>query len=776
MRLTPSSSKRFWSRVHPGKESSPRKYPQETASGIPLNSKLAGLSSLAGVGLMAFLPANTIQYAQSQSPVPGLQGEFPLEILSREDSSDLTVDLTTGETVATNGVSVVYGPVRMDAEQMRLDQQSGWIRAEGNVLLQSATNIWVGDSLSYNLSDQQIEAMDFRTGQSPAFVYGRYLGGSTSAEPGESLIARDAYFTTDDTAEPGYRVSAGRVKVVPGEYVSARNATLFYHDVPLFWLPYYRQSLKKDGNRFVFRPGYRSRFGAYLNSSYLWSFNESLQGQMDLDLRTRRGIAAGPKVEYDSEDFGQGSIEYKHFWDRNPDLFSDGRNIDSNRYRLDFSHWWMPRTNLQIRARASKLSDPFVHADFFENDFRTDPQPKTFVEIRQFWDNFSAGLTFQPRLNTFFEQTERIPELTLSSYRQELGETGLFYESRSSLGYYQKRFADLSSSDYSAYRADTYHQILQPNTYFGWLNVTPQAGVRATEYGESDGPGATTSSETRFVADMGVDLSAKASRTWRGYRNSFWDLRGLRHLLQPSIHYIYVPDPSADPGQLPQFDPVIPSLRLLPSHFPDYESVDAIEGRHNVRFGLFNKLQTYRGDELQNFVHWGLFMDWRLDDRPGVTELSDIYSDLDWRMQRWLSLTSEFRWDTSENRARLADHRLVIDPYDDWSFAVGHRYIRHNDLFGEGNNLFSTSLYYWLDDNWSFNATHFFEGRSSTLQEQIYSVYRDHSSFSTALRFRVREPQFQKKDFTISLEFSLKGFPGAEPGTHTNQPEYLLDY
>jgi hypothetical protein len=743
---------------------------------------VASLSSSTGSGaLTVALVTGGILFQGAQdlsAQADPFNERYPLEILSRDSESDLTLDINTGETVATNGVSVVYGPTRLNADSIRLNQESGWVRAQGNVLFQSGTNIWVGNSISYNLDDQSIEAYEFRTGQSPAYVYGRYLEGETSTNPGDSLIARDAWFTTDDTADPGYRVQANKVKVVPGEYIEATNALLLYHDIPLFWLPYYRQTLKEDGNRFVFLPGYRSRFGAYLNSSYLFNINESLEGQMDLDYRTRRGFAVGPQFRYDSADFGSGSLEYKHFWDQEPELFSNGRSIGGNRYRVDFSHWWMPKDDLQVRARLGKLSDPFVHADFFEDDFRRDPQPKTFLEVNKFWSNFSVGLTLQPRLNTFFEQTERIPDLTLSAYRQELGETGIFYESRSSLGFFQKRFADISSGDYSAYRADTYHQLLYPYTLFGWLNATPQAGLRLTEYGEADGPGASTRRQTRTMADFGIDLSAKASRTWRGYRNSFWNMRGLRHLFQPSVHYIYVPDPSVDPGQLPQFDPVIPTLRLLPSHFPDFESVDSLEGRHNVRLGLFQKLQTYREDDLQNFIHWGLFMDWRLDsgERPGINRFSDIYSDLDWRLQDWLTLTSEFRWDTENSRTRLADHRLIIDPYDRWSLAVGHRFIRHNDLFGEGNNLFSTSLYYWWDDNWSFNTTHFYEARSATLQEQIYSIYRDQRSFSTALRFRVRQPRFAESDVTLSLEFSLKGFPGADPGEDRNNPEFLLDY
>ena len=48
--------------------------------------------------------------------------------------------------------------------------------------------------------------------------------------------------------------------------------------------------------------------------------------------------------------------------------------------------------------------------------------------------------------------------------------------------------ATLSGSllqDYDAFRADSFHQFLYPNTYFGWLSVVPRVGFRATYYSDT---------------------------------------------------------------------------------------------------------------------------------------------------------------------------------------------------------------------------------------------------------------------------------------------------
>ena len=52
-----------------------------------------------------------------------------------------------------------------------------------------------------------------------------------------------------------------QVTVVPGEYISGRDAVLYLGNVPVMYYPYYRRSLKRHPNNFVFTPGYRNRFG-----------------------------------------------------------------------------------------------------------------------------------------------------------------------------------------------------------------------------------------------------------------------------------------------------------------------------------------------------------------------------------------------------------------------------------------------------------------------------------------------------------------------------------
>ena len=69
---------------------------------------------------------------------------------------------------------------------------------------------------------------------------------------------------------------------------------------------------------------------------------------------------------------------------------------------------------------------------------------------------------------------------------------------------------------------------------------------------------------------------------------------------------------------------------------------------------------------------------------------------------------------------------------------------------------------------------HQFEASDGTMEEQSYSVYRDFSSVTSALRFRLRDHRSGKNDFSVSLMFSLKALPSLGLGDDSNRLETRL--
>jgi hypothetical protein len=312
------------------------------------------------------------------------------------------------------------------------------------------------------------------------------------------------------------------------------------------------------------------------------------------------------------------------------------------------------------------------------------------------------------------------------------------------------------------------------------LKVTPRAGGRLTYYGDVEGVNAATNAQGRGVFNTGVDFSLKASRVYPGVESPFWDVNGLRHIVEPDVNYSYIPAPSRAPSQLPQFDTALPSLRLLPLEFPDYNSVDDIERQNLLRLTLRNKLQTKRADGIEDLVSWAVYTDWNLT--PGTNHtFADLYSDLALRPRTWLTLDSSLRYDLADHRWRDSVNNIRIAPGGAWSLALSYRYLMNNDpefltVPGQtlpGHNLFTTSFYYRMNENWGVHILDRYEAQNGILQEQEYSIYRDLRSWTAALIFRLTEGVGQPHDFTVGITMSLKAFPRFKLGSDSDRPTDL---
>lgn len=708
----------------------------------------------------------------------GVAAEAPekifIEPLDPSRPGEISHDLNTGWMMATRGVVVRYGDAVLMAETISLNEATGEAKAEGNVILQQAGRYWRGERLEYNFNTQEIKAEDFRVGMAPLFITGQTL---LANQTNRLYTARNAFVTTDDISDPGFGVRVQELNFRPGESVAAQRATVYAGDTPVMFLPFYSRRLQRHPNHFVFTPGYRSLYGPYVLGTYRWHWNTNLSGAFHVDYRQKRGLGLGPDIDYDAGRFGSGTFSGYFLQDDDPGVDITGRAIRDDRYRIQFFHQATLRTNLTARLAINKQSDAEVVRDFFETFHRKDPQPKSFLEVNQLWPNFSLNVLAQPQLNDFFQSVERLPDVKLSAFRQQLGVSPFYYEGENSVGYF--RFEPLergAAFDYGAFRADSFHQILLPLTFFNWLNVTPRVGGRLTHYGESDGRGTTLSEENRGVFNTGAEVSLKASRIYGGVQSKFWDINELRHILQPSLNYVFVPSPTKSPRELPQFDSEIPSLRLLPIDFPDFNSIDSIDSQNVVRLALRNKLQTKRADTIDNLVNWALYGDWRIDPREDQSTFSDFYSDLDFKPRSWFTVSSEVRYDVEESHLQTANHWATLQPNDVWNVALGHRYFREDPDFGllSGNNVLYSSLYYRFNENWGGRVTHHFEARDGVLEEQYYTLYRDLRSWTAALTFRIRDRRVGPTDYTVAIAMSLKAFPRFGLGKDQDQHSVLL--
>lgn len=725
------------------------------------------------LGLAVLLTAAAL----GQDPSPTEAPE--LVITSADGMGEAELDRKTNIATARNGVVVHYGNAVLTAQRVRLIPNSSVIEAEGDVSVQQTrpdggTVLWRGDKVQYDYVRKTIQANSFRFGQPPYFAAGEHL---QAGETNQVQTAVNALVTTDDVAEPAYRLKARTIIVTDNKTVTAEDAVVFAGPVPVMYFPKYTETLGERRFYWSGVPGYRSSWGAFVLGAYHQNWNDRVQTAVELDYYTKRGPGIGPSVNYDLGRWGQGEGQVYYINDRDPGTDSFGNPISDNRGRVYYTHTANPWQDFYAKAAVRYQSDPDIIHDFFDNEYRANTQPLTLFEGQQIGKNYTLGVVVVPQVNSFQQQVERLPELVLNGARQQLGPTPFYYETQNSAGYLEFRGGDYSPTNYAALRADTFHQITLPYTAFGWLNVTPRVGGRFTHYSEPTG--LDLEAENRWIFNTGAEATAKASALWKGVRSDFWELNGLRHVLQPSVNYAYVPTPNVLPSEIPQFDRRVPSLELNPIEFPDNNSIDSLDYRNVIRLSLFNLLQTKRSGNVRPFVSWQLYTDWNVGElEPDlVTRFSDVYSRMMIQPREWFGYGTLLRYDVAGSQIAEFDNLIRLTPNDVWSWTFGNRYLVADPELGLlDSKLFVSSLAYRMNENWSLRMSQQYEVETSTMEAQYYTLSRDFRSWVGALMVRIQNNGPNGIDWTVGVAFQLKAANRKGALEPEYGPDRLLGY
>ena len=218
---------------------------------------------------------------------------------------------------ANERTTVKYGGMTLEADSMHIDVRLREVAASGNVHLTGGTADVYADSIRYDLRNQAGEARGVRGNVGVLYFRHRQdeKDGPASFErlgEAESRVV-GAHFTTCDFAKPMYYIKAREVLVEHGERVFMKGATLYVHDVPVFYFPVFSRSLTEGSPWSVF-VGYQSGIGPWARLRYTYEhqtrepsienddeMETTAQGKLELsvDWMGNRGPGAGLRYKYD---------------------------------------------------------------------------------------------------------------------------------------------------------------------------------------------------------------------------------------------------------------------------------------------------------------------------------------------------------------------------------------------------------------------------------------------------------------------------------------------
>ncbi len=499
--------------------------------------------------------------------------------------------------------------------------------------------------------------------------------------------------------------------------------------------------------------------------------------------------------------------------DDKPDLNRttlDREPIDQDRYRIKLASYQFLTDDLFFKIDADKISDRYLLQDFYEGEFTKNPNPENVASLVYHQPSFITTLTVRYQANEFFDSTERLPELAFEAPRLPLGRSGVFYETSNTVGYLTRAFGnDSPLPEYSALRADSFHQFSLPETLFGWLNVDPRVGLRGTYYSRS-APANTPAYALQFandtsitsllsvspvnasdlqlksqqdlrnqiaafktegdifrpVVNAGFDASFKLSRVYDDVETRALGLDRVQHIVQPYVDFQFVEDFGQGSRKLLQFDRLLPTTQLQPIDFPQFNSIDTIDENTAVRVGIRNRLQTKRDALTFNWMELDTFFQANIYQPDQVATFantnqtfSNLFNQFTFRPLPWVNLTIDSQLPVFNTKKGFTevDTALQFQATSNLDFTVSHRYLDNNPFF-QNSSLLRLNVYYRIDDNWAAGFSERYEFAQRLLQAQSYTLYRDLTSFVASLGVTVRNNN-GVSDYGVVLNFTLKGIP-----------------
>lgn len=715
-------------------------------------------------------------------------------------------DLGTGEIRARDNVSIFQGGLAYKGDAATYDLNTGQVRAD-HLRSGMAPLFYESDSI-----DTELNQMDRISMKSSVFTT------HDSANPNYRIKAKEVEIVGMDGPEHQQRIIFKNMTVYAGDipvfwlpYLSQPlDAEQGYHFVP---------GVRSNWGAFLLNR-YGMMIGDHTLATYRLDFRSSrgLAGGIDLESMRHK---ANPHI-------GKFTAYYANDTDTTETHNNRTREeaVSSGRYRVNFQHRiYLPgpeESTLYLDFDVNKISDAFFYQDFFPDEYRIDPEPDNLVNLQKVFPRGTASLWARFRANNFYRTDSRLPEVALDFATSPIGDTGLYYTGETSAGIYKERLGtiererfeaqlekleakvagtdptvdpldptatlseddqrisdltleeaetelgrlkQLVNSDSGFTRFDTYHQVSAPKQAFGWLNINPRVGIRATSYSDvedrfdSEGNKVGASSGTRTAVHAGVDASFKMSKDYANLSLPKLGVEGTRHVVQPYINYSFVAASGAD--DFGKIDRLTPSTRLRPLDVSQFTAVDDINDWNVVRAGVSQRFQTMRDGAAYNWLELNQYFETYISDLEFDRDFSNIYSELAFKPLPWLNFTFDAQlpfladepYDYTEYNSRIA-----FMPTDRFEFSVGHRYLQNHPLF-ENSNLLDLRAYYRVSDRWGISARQRYEFDDGTLEFQQYSVHYDLNSWTVGLGAIIADHRSGEDEFGAVMTLTLKDFP-----------------
>ena len=457
-------------------------------------------------------------------------------------------EITEDKLIASGNVEIAWEEYRIYADYMEFNPKTKEVLAKGRVSMSSRETVMTGEKLRFNLREKTGEIYD-TYGQMPPTI--RYTTDKLTQVDNDTLNFKKLHFTSCSQCVPRWKITCAKGKIKKEKYIEMKHAVFMIKKIPVFYIPYIRYPVNKDGRATGFlipKFGNSSLRGFFLLNSFFWAIKSNVDLTLNFDYYAKAGIGGAEEFRYLFRNM-DGNIKFYFFKYKEDNILETESASD---YLLNINHKQKINfLNTRIKVAIDRQSD----ANFlrlFNNNFDAVLRriSRSSISIASSISNlkfsFSASqydtyYTFANRSNT----VQYLPSVQVNLNQQKIwklpGYLSLLasYSTVNRVGKSYEEDEETLLTDITSTRMSLSPSYTLNLVKFPWLSTSLSLKSRHSFYPKSRDP-----ENKKIILDEPLNLQyLSALLTLKGpifsrifeFRNS-----KIKHLIEPKITFRYV--------------------------------------------------------------------------------------------------------------------------------------------------------------------------------------------------------------------------------------------
>lgn len=537
------------------------------------------LDSLPAQSDTAVVAQDSLSFTKKKNAGEGL--DSPVKYHARDSirfSVDLKMVYLFGE------AQINYQDIELKAEYIEIDQEKKEVYAigvadstgkiVGKPVFKSGESEFVAENMRYNFNTKKGRISEVITKEGD----GNLRGTTVKKTEGDAYYIKKGGYTTCDAEHPHYIIAANKLKVIPNDKVVSGPAFLVFEGVytPLV-LPFGYFPNKPDRSSGILFPEYGESPGQgffFRNLGYYFSLGEKMDLAVTGDIYTQGSYGLKLVSNYNKRYKFRGQIELTHNSLRSGDSDFPGFSVQNN-YFVRWSHTQDPKarptTTFAANVNAGTATNFTNGLRTNQNDFLTNTFTSSIAFSKRWLGKpftFATNLAHSQNTNTN-NVTVTFPDIAFNIQRifpfarkNPVGKQRWYEKIGVSYAFNAKNV--ISTADSTFFSAGTLQKMRNGISHtipistsfkaFKYFTVSPSVTYNERWFFQSVKKGfsnetqqAFTDTSTGFFSNR--DVNANVNMTTQIYglvQFKRGPIRGIRHVLTPSIGYNYRPKLSDD--------------------------------------------------------------------------------------------------------------------------------------------------------------------------------------------------------------------------------------